>query len=133
MEVEEEILAGCRFRVADPEAELAQTPGRGRYVISSRRIRVQYSYPLTGRFEFDHDSGDDRGFTLERLILSICDRYRQIYREEDAQDPGSLIPGTYNRCETQGPYGIWGHVIGNLAIEGVALFTSGVYGLYVIS
>lgn len=63
------------------------------------------------------------------LAKQICDEYRRIYKEEDEttsnsparicdENPDSTL---INRNRTSGKYGIWGHSIDDLVIEGIVV------------
>jgi len=88
-------------------------------------IEIFFNYPLNDPFITSfHNEG---GFTMADFHRVVRDEYRRIYREEEAAsgDPGIVGPispdGTtcVNRAQSDGPYGIWGHVIGDLYIEGI--------------
>ena len=46
--------------------------------------------------------------------------YHVIYKEEErtSADPAGLIPGMLNHTATSGKYGVWGHGIEDLVLEG---------------
>ena len=74
-----------------------------------------YAYPLTNKATFTHAlTVETTKFDLLRLVRQD---YEEIYRVE-GEDPGHA-PGMYNRAESRGRYGIWGHDIGDLFCEGV--------------
>lgn len=86
-------------------------------VIPHKEITIKYDYPLDGTFKFTHESRSKRGWTRVAVFKAIQSDYRKMYATEE--DPGHL-PGMLNRAASEGPYGIWGHDIGDLVIEGVS-------------
>lgn len=92
-------------------------------VIKETDIKINFTYPLSGHFLFYFHS--DKGFTRRQVVEHIVDTYKQIYKEENET---TAIPiqsleeriacrNLINRNKTNGKYGIWGHDIGDLAIE----------------
>lgn len=61
--------------------------------------------------------------TIMELGYRICDAYKQIYEEErnSTEIPEGYIEGMYNRNRTNGKYGIWGHDISDLILEGIKI------------
>ena len=58
--------------------------------------------------------------SLYELIDCIRSTYQQIYKEEDETSANiAEIKGLYNRGVSNGKYGIWGHSIYDLVIEGI--------------
>ena len=99
-------------------------------LLDSREIiRIEFNYPLsaTHTFEF-HKKG---GFTNMDFVRAVCKKYKEIYAEEDKSMSGKerYIPGMFNRQTSDGKYGIWGHVLGDLFLEGAKLKSNGVWTL----
>ena len=93
-------------------------------VIRKENIVIEYTYPLSNKIEFPHKRKG--GWTRKALVSTIQKDYAKIYRDEDkAVGPTDCVPGTYNRDRSEGPYGIWGHCIGDLVIEGVSISDKG--------
>lgn len=91
-------------------------------VIPKKEATLLISYPLTKSAKCHIKTRDPNGFTRQEIIEQICENYERIYREEDESteiEPG-MIPGMFNRVQTNGKYGIWGHVIEDLYIEGIS-------------
>ena len=95
-------------------------------VIPEGVIVIKFTYPLSGEFLFTFKS--KKGFTRRKLVELICFTYQKIYDEENGtskvkeQSYAEASGGTsslMNRVETDGKYGIWGHCIGDLVLEGV--------------
>jgi hypothetical protein len=89
-----------------------------RIEIKDEEITIQFDYPLSksAKIKFKQDGG----FTLVNLMKCIRVGYHKIYDEETAAvgDPG-CVEGMYNRSKSSGPYGIWGHDICDLVVEGI--------------
>ncbi len=66
----------------------------------SKSITIRLDYPLDGDYDFVYSSKN--GFTLSKVISLIRKSYKKIY-------------------DNPGKYGVWGHDIGDLIIEGVEL------------
>lgn len=85
-------------------------------------IIVQISYPLTQVANFFLQQKG--GFTLRQLIDVCSDLYHYVYDKEDETTKvpaklghqGGAAP-VFNRCQTNGRYGIWGHVIDDLIMH----------------
>lgn len=95
-------------------------------VIKDEDIKIVFDYPLNGEFLFDFHS--DNGFQRKQLVELIAQTYQKIYDEENATiQEQQVIPietriekgGLMNRNQTDGKYGIWGHDIGDLWLEGI--------------
>jgi tetratricopeptide (TPR) repeat protein len=88
-------------------------------LITDEEISIGFSYPLTVKAKFEYENKS--GFTRMDIFRCIYDGYKQIY---DAEEKAAGDPGTYerlyNRKKSNGPYGIWGHYLEDLIIEGVS-------------
>lgn len=88
-------------------------------VILAHSITIEYDYPLSVKVQFTHKRKG--GWTRTALARQIQKDYERIYLEEDVDvGPTAHIPGMLNRDRSHGPYGIWGHDIGDLVIERVS-------------
>jgi hypothetical protein len=85
------------------------------------------TYPLTTPFH-KLFTVDAKGMTRRKLVNLIVKCYKKIYHDEDKavggetdNIPGMLnrqtIPGMLNRQTSEGPYGIWGHCLGDLMLH----------------
>lgn len=92
-------------------------------------VKVNIDYPLQDVFSFD--LRPDGGVTKRQLIDFICLTYRKIYDDEEKsmdntkknkiQDTNSgKASGCINRPQSSGTYGIWGHILEDLFIEGIS-------------
>ena len=84
-------------------------------------FEFQYTYPLSKTAVFKHALTKDMS-GLDLLLLGRAD-YERIYREEDGDvgAPTPMIPGMLNRQQSDGRWGIWGHVIDDLFFEGIEI------------
>jgi len=89
-----------------------------RLLIKEETISIKFSYPLTNKVTFEYNNKE--GFTRMDLLRCIYEGYKKIYEteEEDAGDPGTYEK-LYNRRTSEGRYGIWGHYLNDLIIEGM--------------
>lgn len=106
--------------LADPEDDIAAQKAPNELVIPLGTIRIRYDYPLENEVIHEYLADRDEGFTRAYLARIISDEYKKIYQEEEAAvgDPGH-VPGMLNRAPSQGPYGIWGHDLGDLLLRTV--------------
>lgn len=99
-------------------------------VIPYPKTTIVFSYPLKSEFRFEFQSDNPDGFTRKNLVDSICRKYREIYDEENASltvSPPTVEErmnkgGLINREKTDGTYGIWGHDLGDLVLEGIRFY-----------
>ena len=93
-------------------------------VIRKENIVITYNYPLELAVDFPHKRKG--GWTRKALFAVIQKDYAKIYRDEDkAVGPTGRLGSTLNRDKSDGPYGIWGHDIGDLVVEGVTVSDNG--------
>ena len=94
-------------------------------VIPQQSTSIEFNYPFSGTFTFEFKADTSEGFTLEHLIDSICRKYKEMYDEENSTVQVSTIDerlargGLINREETNGKFGIWGHDLYDLYLEGI--------------
>lgn len=94
-------------------------------VIPNKKVKIVFDYPFSQEFIFEFTSDTEEGFTREYLIDCICLQYKKMYDEENASVEVSSIEermkkgGLLNREQTDGKYGIWGHDIEDLYLEGI--------------
>ncbi len=74
-------------------------------MLFDKDVTVEIDYPLERPVHFTIQAHPGRGITRARLIEAICAAYRAIYEAE-------------GRCP--GMFGIWGHCLGDLAIESIS-------------
>ncbi len=88
------------------------------------KITIYFNYPLKNPVAFHYESPN--GFTYKDFYRCVYEGYTTIYKEEE--DPG-YVSGMLNRANSEGPYGIWGHYLGDLCLEGFDEKTPGYYTL----
>lgn len=101
-------------------------------VVAPANTKIRFTYPLKR-----HDLvviTEPAPITRRRFAEIVFREYARIYREEGetTKIPAGYIPGMLNRVQTDGKYGIWGHVIGDLDLVQADL-KNGVYNLSVDS
>lgn len=102
-------------------------------VTDKKELKVKFDYPLTRNINnpnFDQSYNcyvftfhNKDGFNMRGLCEEICNTYRMIYDTEKGTSSinADKIPGMLNRNITDGMYGIWGHDIDDLVIEGISI------------
>jgi hypothetical protein len=109
--------------------EIAETQPDEVILPANETFNLTITYPLNIPFKTELKTGA-KGMTREKVVEFVIDCYKQIYKEEDestripaqlGKDAGYGIP--YNRVQTDGKYGIWGHCLGDLMLH--TLFVNG--------
>ncbi len=87
-------------------------------IIPDEKITIKFTYPLS--VEIVREYEQKGGFSRKDLFRHIFEAYKNIYDEEEQQvgDPGTY-KNLYNRKKSEGPYGIWGHQLGDLYLESI--------------
>lgn len=82
-----------------------------------RTIYAVVTYPLTNQAIIKFEC--NKPVTNSMLLFLFTNAYQIAYaiEESDDRDPG-LMPGMFNRAKSNGRFGIWGHVIGDLCYNG---------------
>ncbi|MCG2616043.1 hypothetical protein LZZ85_17235 [Terrimonas sp. NA20] len=111
----------------NPGPDLARLPDAGELLISAPEIRVAIEYPLKDEFIFTLKSNG--AFTKGQLVQLISDQYHKIYKTEERSASVKTIPpkqrrGLYNRNETNGDFGIWGHDLSDLVLSRIRIHQS---------
>lgn len=114
--------------IESPEYDIAAQLFPDEVVIPMNKIKVYYDYPLSIPATFEFKADQEAGFTRAELARKICRGYQKIYQEEDAAvgDPG-------HRAQSEGPYGIFGHDIGDLVLRTVKQIDVNLFSLEVDS
>jgi hypothetical protein len=115
------------IEIGKSEKEISNLIGRNEIVIKETEIEVILDYPLDNPFVGVLRAKE--GFTREMLIQEISSRYRAIYEEEERTATIKTIPmdkrtEMYNRNQTDGKYGIWGHDIADLVVADILVYRS---------
>jgi hypothetical protein len=90
-----------------------QAPDPSETVLTEGRYSITIDYPLSKPYVGLIVAGT-KGMTRRKLVEEIIRCYKEIYASEE--DPGN-IPGMLNRQTSEGPYGIWGHDLGDLMLH----------------
>ncbi|MGK9123898.1 hypothetical protein M1D52_07245 [Olivibacter sp. SA151] len=114
------------IRIDSPEVNIPNLINKDEIVVLRNKVKVIIDYPLREASEFEIRSED--GFSREDLIIAISHLYHQIYNDEERTATIKTLPleqrVIYNRNETNGKYGIWGHDIGDLVLTEIDVFIS---------
>ncbi|MBK9105836.1 MAG: hypothetical protein IPL92_15010 [Saprospiraceae bacterium] len=108
-----------------PEIDLPNLDKKDEIVVNSSSVKIIIDYPLTNQYAFILKSS--KGFTRGQLLIEISKHYYWLYEEEENSATIKTIPvdkrtAMYNRNETNGKYGIWGHDIADLDISGISIY-----------
>jgi len=110
-----------------PDNSLLQLIQKDEVVIHYNKVTVIIDYPLTNEYRFTLTS--NTGFTRARLVKEVSQAYYNIYQEEEATGSVKTIPinkrtKMYNRNQTNGKYGVWGHDIADLVLTYIIVYRS---------
>jgi hypothetical protein len=110
-----------------PDKELKKLMDKDEMVISDNKVILIIDYPLTKEARFELTSNN--GFTREQLVKQISEKYHQLYQEEESTATIKTVPvkerkTLYNRNQTDGKYGIWGHDLADLALDHILVYKS---------
>lgn len=107
--------------IEKPMVDLPQLINKDETVIAHKSVTVIFDYPLNKQYAVEIKSS--KGFTRKMLIMEISKIYHHIYNEEEKTATVKTLPiekrTMYNRNETNGKFGIWGHDIGDLVLSGI--------------
>jgi len=109
----------------DPE----DVVGKDEIITICQSATIIFNYPLSGEFRFKLKKSEG-SITRKDFASFVQSTYRRIYDEESSGQVENIV-GMLNRQKTDGPYGIWGHHIGDLVIEGVRHTGNNVYTLII--
>ncbi|MBB4801956.1 hypothetical protein HNP37_002017 [Flavobacterium nitrogenifigens] len=106
------------------ENELPNLINKDEIVIAEEKITVVIDYPLTNIYKFDLKS--KKGFNRELLVQEITKEYQKLYQDEEKSATIKTVPmkerKMYNRNQTNGKYGIWGHDLADLALSSIQVY-----------
>jgi len=107
--------------IEKPMVDLPQLINKDQTVIVNRSVTVIFDYPFSKQYNVEIKSS--KGFTRKMLIMEISKIYHHIYNQEEKTATVKTLPmekrTMYNRNETNGKFGIWGHDIGDLVLSGI--------------
>jgi hypothetical protein len=112
------------IRIDSPQVDIKNLIGKDEVVIPESNLTIIIDYPLSSNYKFDLTSKN--GFTRTQLIDEISKHYYQLYEEEEKTATIKTVPlknrRIYNRNQTNGKYGIWGHDIGDLVLDEIDVY-----------
>jgi len=108
-----------------PEKSIKQLVNKDEIVVKEDTITLIVDYPLTNEYRLKINS--KHGFTRRELVMDISKAYHKLYEEEEATATIKTVPiaqrtTLYNRNQTNGKYGIWGHDIADLILADVMVY-----------
>lgn len=111
--------------IEKPKDDISNLYDKDEVVIKETSIKIILDYPVTTKYEFTLLS--DKGFTRQQLLLEISHHYYKLYEEEEKSATIKTIPiekrtTMYNRNQTNGKYGIWGHDIADLVLSEILVY-----------
>jgi hypothetical protein len=109
---------GESISLESPDKDLGKVDDKK--IVLDKPITVLVEYPVSGSWEFPL-APPKGGWTQASLARSIADLYHHIYEEEarTSKVAAGHVPGLMNRDETNGTFGVWGHDLGDLVLEGI--------------
>jgi hypothetical protein len=107
----------------ETEKEVRRLIEPDKEVIPYNKVTLIIDYPLNNAAIFEL-IGNGHGFTRRQLILEISKKYHLIYKEEETSATTKTVPsekreGLYNRNQTDGKYGVWGHDLSDLDLSSI--------------
>jgi hypothetical protein len=114
-------------RIDSPQIDLSFLIDKDEIVIHEKRAVLFIDYPLSIPYKAVITASN--GFSRNQLINEISQHYYKVYTEEENTATIKTIPierrkTLYNRNQTNGKYGIWGHDIADLALTGIRVYKS---------
>jgi hypothetical protein len=108
-----------------PEQDIPNLFNKDEVVIKQTSIKIIIDYPLANPYEFELTS--DKGFTRLQLLLEVSKQYYKLYDEEEKSATIKTVPipkrkTMYNRNQTNGKYGVWGHDIADLDLSEIFVY-----------
>lgn len=109
----------------NPEQDISELKDPDEILINQKVVTVIIDYPIRNEHQFELNSS--KGFSRELLLKEISKAYHKMYEEEEASATIKTIPlekrtTMYNRNETNGKYGIWGHDIADLVLSEIHIY-----------
>jgi hypothetical protein len=109
----------------NPKQDIPNLIEKEKIVIKQSLIKIIIDYPLTNQYEFTLTSNE--GFSREQLLLEISNHYYKVFEEEENTATIKTTPidkrtTMYNRNQTNGKYGIWGHDIADLVLSSINVY-----------
>ena len=122
------------IRIDSPQIDIKNLIGKDEIVVPETNLTIIIDYPLSSNYKFDLISKS--GFTRTLLINEISKHYYQLYDEEEKTASIKTVPQNerkiYNRNQTNGKYGIWGHDIGDLVLDEIHVYKNSTGEVFLI-
>lgn len=111
--------------IEKPTHDVPNLYNKDEVVIKETSIKIIIDYPVTTQYEFTLISA--KGFTRQQLLSEISNHYYKLYEEEEKSATIKTVPikkrtTMYNRNQTNGKYGIWGHDIADLDLSEILVY-----------
>ncbi len=112
--------------LAHLESDIERMHDPDEIVLPAGEYILNIDYPVAKPAEIPLSPSDPRGYSRAAIAREVAKVYAAVYEEEERTSSVKVIPPeargqTYNRNETDGKYGIWGHDIEDLALVKVRL------------
>lgn len=122
------IILFCPFEYVERDGEMGYLFSNGDFLPRETNLFSVIDYPLSTEVEFEVPLSP----FLNEMIGVVCEKYKEIYRKEEETSTKKAMPmdeeipgcGLMNRNFTDGCYGIWGHELDDLYLEGLKLDTA---------
>lgn len=113
------------INIENAKSQINQLINPNEILIEQTSAKLIIDYPLNNPAIIEINNPN--GFSRKDLILLISEKYKDIYKEEEASAKTKTIPlqqrtGLINRNQTDGKYGIWGHDLSDLGLSGIELY-----------
>jgi len=114
----------------DPEPDISRLFAPDEVVLPAGEYSLVIDYPVAEPVELPLKPADPRGFTRAGIAREIAKAYRRLYEEEERTAEIKVTPSderwpVLNRNRTDGAYGIWGHDLGDLALDSIRVIDRG--------
>ena len=93
----------------------------------SPTLQFTMTYPLTNPYHFSETHANGTGWTEIQFCEAVRRAYQHVYTVEgpDPEPTGLLL----NRPKSNGQFGIWGHSLDDLCLEGAKKLSNGQWEL----
>jgi hypothetical protein len=107
--------------IDNPKLQLEKMVDVDKTILPYSSASIIIDYPLNYPAVFEIKSRGE-GFSRRQLIMEISSKYHEIYKLEESTAKTKTIPvekreGLYNRNQTDGKFGVWGHDITDLDLS----------------
>lgn len=110
--------------------------------VKASAIGVQFVKPVTGKVYLTYpldvivEADIVNSRSVGQILWQIAKTYDFIYKDEDETCETEVVPvdergSLLNRNSTDGKYGIWGHDLGDLVFEKLAIYDNNVIEIWI--